>query len=397
MMHGSVASSFLKPVWVKWEDMLPLQKEWRALFRGAAFPNVFYGPDFLVPLFEKLHDVKNLNVLLLWRGDDMVAFAPLMPASPLERLWGIRVRTFTEPLAPCGLPLLHCEDTQAIAGSFLDAIERRYPSGLLAIDTVLNECDTVRSLLDAATNRARAGKLFGTAQRAALRRGLCNSAYEEAYIDRKLSRDLDRRERKLAALGTLTYATHFALPETDQILAQFLALEAAGWKGRQHSALASNPARAAFAQKAFCAKATEPQVFFNTLHLDGTLIAATLNLKAGHYGVTYKTTYDETLASYAPGILCDRQDMRAVLDEGIVDCLDSHAIPGHPLERLWHERLTFGNLRLALDGHWEETSLTGAVKRQEQAIALRETAKRLHRVLTGRKVTITRSSQKQAP
>lgn len=125
----------------------------------------------------------------------------------------------------------------------------------------------------------------------------------------KFRRELRRRARQLDELGRITLR-HVGTADRDS-LAQFYALEAAGWKGDNGTAIASDPSTHAFydALAADVAGAGMLDLYF--LDLNGEPIAAHLGIgHAGRY-FTVKVAYAEEHGKLAPG----HQIIAAVLPE----------------------------------------------------------------------------------
>ena len=70
--------------------------------------------------------------------------------------------------------------------------------------------------------------------------------------------------------------------------------------------------------------------------------------------VNLKCAYDENFAACSPGVLLDAATADAVRSENFTPFLDSVAIPGHPVERLWPERLRCGWVAVGCDPSMSE-------------------------------------------
>ncbi|HEY7838004.1 MAG TPA: GNAT family N-acetyltransferase [Terriglobales bacterium] len=86
-------------------------------------------------------------------------------------------------------------------------------------------------------------------------------------------------------------------------LGAFYDLEAAGWKGRQKSAIRCRPATRRFYDQAAAALAQRGTLVLHRLELDGKPIAMDLSVCDGHTYELLKLTYDEDLARFGPGHL----------------------------------------------------------------------------------------------
>jgi hypothetical protein len=184
------------------------------------------------------------------------------------------------------------------------------------------------------------------------------------------NRKLDQKARRLGAAGAVAYdVIGPSDPGAPQALADFLAIEASGWKGRRGTALASRQATRAFAEAAFVGPM--PAVLFERLSLDGRPIAMNLNLVSGGVSYTAKTAYDEAFAAFSPGMLLDRFALERVLGDPATIRADSCARPDHAMGALWREREPIISLLLALRPGTPETVFVPIAARMALASRLR--------------------------
>ncbi|MFP3686104.1 GNAT family N-acetyltransferase, partial [Bacillus sp. SIMBA_026] len=70
-----------------------------------------------------------------------------------------------------------------------------------------------------------------------------------AVLGRSRRQDMARRRRKLAQLGEISSSVHDGKEDLQNLLAQALTLEAAGWKGNEATAILSRPSTTQFYQE----------------------------------------------------------------------------------------------------------------------------------------------------
>jgi CelD/BcsL family acetyltransferase involved in cellulose biosynthesis len=157
-------------------------------------------------------------------------------------------------------------------------------------------------------------------------------------------KDLRRRRRRLEEAGTLTLESTTEGPALERALEDFLALEAAGWKGEAGTALRSRPQTEAFARALFRPQGDPVSVRADLLRLDGRTVAASLALISGGTAYLLKTAYDETLRAQAPGLVLEEAIVRALHADGFAGRLDSATLPGSALESLYPERETIAEI-----------------------------------------------------
>jgi len=79
----------------------------------------------------------------------------------------------------------------------------------------------------------------------------------------------------------------------------------------------------------------------------------------------------------SPGVLLELHTLRFALDEGRFALMDSCAVPGHPVEALWCDRVTIGRIAIGLGAPCDAHALDAFVRRQQTVSAWRADAKAL--------------------
>lgn len=175
-------------------------------------------------------------------------------------------------------------------------------------------------------------------------------AYWSAAVNAKKRKELRRQWARLAEQGVLTVDL---LPPTGDPLPwidEFLTLEQSGWKGRQGSALASDPATAAFFRAAITSAHAARGIAATAIRIDGRAIAMLWTLIDKGAGFSFKTAYDERYARFSPGVLLQRESLTLVKALGL-SFVDSCAAEDHPMiDSLWRERREILTVSLPLPG-----------------------------------------------
>jgi CelD/BcsL family acetyltransferase involved in cellulose biosynthesis len=129
----------------------------------------------------------------------------------------------------------------------------------------------------------------------------------EAAVSTKFLANLRRRMRRLEEQGAVSYRRVEGGDEVEPFLEQFFALEAAGWKGRQGTAIASDERIAFYYRGVAAAAAREGWLALRALELDGRPVAMHFGLRyRGVYSLP-KPAYDEALGACSPGQLLFRE------------------------------------------------------------------------------------------
>ena len=141
---------------------------------------------------------------------------------------------------------------------------------------------------------------------------------------------LGRKLRQLGKNGQISfYSSRSAQPGLDE----FLALEAAGWKGRRGSAIASNRITTEFYSRIVDSFSARGAVCFHSLRVDDKPIAMQLGLLMNGTYFIPKSAYDERFAHFSPGHLLMHYVLQTLPTEGarILDFLG----PNAPWKRMW--------------------------------------------------------------
>ncbi|RWP57569.1 GNAT family N-acetyltransferase [Mesorhizobium sp.] len=316
--------------------------------------NVFFNPRFLAPAMPRLED-REVRLAVIRDGDEyrnrlrlLVPFSVERPATPL----GVRVmRTWSSPFGPIGTPLVDRDDPVGVIEDFFAMLSRphlKLPKVFVLPDIRLD--GPVASLLaTVAETRGLTLVTTGKAERPMLESEIDGDEYLKASLRSHHYREFRRLKRRLADLGRLEHQVARGPENIRHAIERFLTLEAAGWKGRERTAMAIDRYRAAFAREAVHRLAERDLCRIHSLTLDDRTIACLVVFVEAGVAYTWKTAYDETLAAYSPGTLLMIEVTRQHLDDPNIMMTDSCAVPDHPvMSRLWTERRPIGTLVLGL-------------------------------------------------
>lgn len=348
-MHGTIETMFhveRRPL----QALAPIVADWRALAARAVEPNAFYEPAFALaaaPTFGR-----HVQVFLVWTRQTPARLAGLFPCA-VEWRYGLVPRVlggWTHPFALLGTPLVDRDLCEGAIAAWLDhvAADPRLPA-LAMLPKLAVEGPFVAALDRVLAMRGAACAEFGLHRRALLAPGSDRAHYLAQSLGAKHRKELPRRRRRLAELGAVTHdvATDEAsiLPALDC----FLALEAAGWKGKAGTAAAQRLELRDFFRNAIAALAREGKARIDLMRLDGKPIAATVALRSGDMMFGWKTAYDEAYAKYSPGSLLMVELSEAVIADPSITAMDSCAVANHPLiDHLWCGRRAIADRLLAL-------------------------------------------------
>lgn len=362
-MHGTIESIFYverRPL----QALAPMAADWRALAARAIEPNVFYEPAFALaaaPAFGS-----HLQVLLVWaRPARLVGLFPCT----VEWRYGPRPRVlggWTHPFALLGTPLVDRDLCEGAIAAWFDHVagDPRLPA-LAMLPKLAVEGPFVAALDRVLALRGAACAEFGRHRRAMLAPGSDRANYLAQSLGAKHRKELPRRRRRLTELGALTHETAAneasALPALDC----FLALEAAGWKGKIGTAAAQRPELRDFFRTAIAGLAREGKARIDLIRLDGRPIAAAVALRSGDMMFGWKTAYDEAFAKFSPGCLLMLDLSEAVIADPTVAAMDFCAVANHPMiDHLWSGRRAIADRLLGL--RRERSSVFKAARAMER-------------------------------
>ena len=116
------------------------------------------------------------------------------------------------------------------------------------------------------------------------------------------------------------------------LLADFIRVEAAGWKGQSGSAIACDPARVAFYTALAQRLANRGWLEWNLARFDGTVVAAHFGVRLGSSLLLPKGGFDETFIRFAPGNLLFWEVFTRSFEN---DTEEVNFLTGKPWMRIW--------------------------------------------------------------
>lgn len=330
---------------------LSIRAGWSALAADAAEPNAFFEPWFVLPSVQAFAPRTGLSVMAYFEDGDL---AGLMPLAASRDYYGYALPhrvTWLHENAFCGAPLIAkgCED--AFWRALLAHLDRAPGAALLAHFPALPEGGPAHAaLLRVCEQEGRAQAIVQARTRAMLASRLAPQDYANAALSKKHRKELARQMRRLGDEGAATFERSTGTQDLGEWAQDYLALEAAGWKGKAGSALGSNAASARFFEQVIEGAGRAGRLERLTLRLEGSPIAMLATFLAQPGAFAFKTAYDEGLARYSPGLQLQLQYLDT-LSRGDTEWTDSCASEGHPMiERLWQERRTLVSCNVALGG-----------------------------------------------
>ncbi|QUL39409.1 GNAT family N-acetyltransferase [Erythrobacter sp. JK5] len=324
---------------------------WRLLSDRASEPNPFAEAWFVLPSIGALGDGADIRLLALYTGGEL---AGLISIGLTANYYGYPVphaASWLHANAFCGAPMVArgCERQfwHALFGHFDRAPGRAL---FLHLPSLPTDGPLERTLQAVLAEEGRRSNTALEQSRAMLASDLSPEDYLARSMTAKKRKELRRQHKRLAEEGALTFERCDDADGLQRWIADFLALEAAGWKGEAGSALANTDATRAFFTATMAGAAQAGRLERLALRLDGRPIAMLANFVTPPGVYSFKTAFDERYARFSPGMLLQLENL-ALLDRDDIAWADSCAVEGHPMiERLWREKRSLTSRNVAIGG-----------------------------------------------
>ena len=324
---------------------------WERLVAKASEPNPFFEPWFLLPALRQWGIAQQV-VAKAWFVDGKLA--GLLPIIRKADYYGYRATHaagWLHPNAFCGAPLIAAGYEQGFWQALLAHLDRAPRRALFLHLPKLPADGPANAALMQVLSASRRAHYVTLEERRALLEGPTRpDAYLAEAMSAKKRKELRRQHNRLAEEGALTFERLESAEGLSGWIAEFLALEAAGWKGEAGSALASAPETQGLFEQALAGAAAAGRLERLALRLDGRAIAMLVNLVTPPGVYSFKTAYDEAYARFSPGMLLQLENL-AMLARDDVQWADSCAVEGHPMiERLWRGQRRMVSRNIAIGG-----------------------------------------------
>lgn len=325
---------------------------WADLALDAAEPNAFYAPDLLGAAIDHLASPGAVRLIEVQADERTIGLLPVVVAPRHGRLPIACVTNWVHDHVFFGAPLIrNGHEIAAWRGILAQLDGARWAPGFLHLQGLDAAGPNAAALEAICVEQRRARREIHRYDRAMLRSDLTADAYWDTHVRAKKRKEIRRLQNRLAELGTVESRRLERPVDLPQWCAEFLRLEASGWKGQEGTALDCKPADAAFFRSACAAALDAGRLHFLRIDLDGEAIAMLVNFRHGVGAFSFKIAFDEQYGRFSPGVLIEIANLRSVQDDPAIDWMDSCAAPNHPMiDSLWAERRTIVQYRIALHG-----------------------------------------------
>ena len=334
--------------WAAWED----------LATQAIEPNIFHSPWMMLPAFRLLGEAGVVVFVLIYLPNRagtgrLCAVFPLERRPTFRRLPFATLRLWRHPYCFLSTPLLRQGFASEALAAFLDWVsDGPWGCSLMEFGEV-PEDGPFQKLLDRELGlRGATRSLSEVLPRALFRPAASSDQYMRVSLKRKRRKEIKRQGRRLGDRGEMTVRELQCGEDVRDWADQFLRLEAAGWKGRMRSALASSLATRQFftliMQEAF----RRGRLMMFGLFIGDRPHALKCNLIDLPGSFAFKITYDETHRQLSPGLQLEIENIRRLHERTEIRWMDSCAEPDNVMiNRLWQHR-RFLRTTLLATGRW---------------------------------------------
>lgn len=325
---------------------------WRQLARSASEPNVFAEAWTVLPALNALGRMD--EVAIGWVTDPRgraLGVLPLAQGRAYGRLPVRHTTDWTHANAFSGTPIVRAGEETAFWQRLLKLLDDSDWPAFLHLRGLTEDGPVLAGLRQAAGERGDPCAIVHRYERAMLSSPLSPDAYWAVNVRKKKRKELARLANRLADEGTVRVERLRNEQSAGDWTDRFLALEAAGWKGRAGSAMGCEPAKEAIFRETLSGAHGRRRLHALTLTLDERPIAMLATLLAAPGAFSYKIAFDEAFARFSPGVLIERHAL-SLLEEPGIDWVDSCAAPDHPMiDSLWGERRSIVRVTVPLAGH----------------------------------------------
>ena len=326
-----------------------LLAEWDALAAQASEPNPFGERWYLEAALSALGS-DTIRIAAV-RDESLIGVMPLTAQNRYAGLPIAHMQNWLNHNAFLGTPLVRKGAEREFWAAMLSQLDGAPESGLFLhlAGMAINE-PVAAALESQCQSEKRRFALVHREDRALLARGLSPDAYWEQNVRGKKRKELRRQHKRLAEEGVMTFERGDGSNRLDQWITDFLALEKAGWKGENGSALDCADETRSLFSSALQGAATAGKLELLTHYLDDRPIAMLANFLTPPAAFSFKTAFDENYARFSPGVLLQIENL-ALLERDGIDYCDSCAAQDHPMiDSLWSGRRSIGRYSVAIGG-----------------------------------------------
>jgi CelD/BcsL family acetyltransferase involved in cellulose biosynthesis len=359
------------PFTVEWIDNIERLQEivpqWKRLAQCTLCPNVFYEPQLLIPAWKHIRGAGDvLRVVAVW-GRQRNAKRPIpvlcglfplrLSAGPSWLPW--RCAELWQHIH-CFLntPLIRSDASDETLTAWFDCLQQRRGTRLVNLNNVPGDGPLHHAMINALQTDRWKYLVKKVSGRALYVRRESSDQFMEQW-PRKRRQEINRLERRLGERGKIAVDEFQIGDDAASWGAQFIQLEACGWKGTDGTAISNNPSHARFLTEAMIALAEENRLMALTLRVDGEPVAMKINFLTHRGGFAFKIAYHPAWARYSPGTILEKINVIKLHQHPTIDWMDSCAAANHPMiNPLWPDRRLIQSWAISMGGASADAALS---------------------------------------
>lgn len=313
-------------------------RDWDALSRETVTENPAYSRQYVLAGLETIDAGANVRAVAISDDNErLVGFFPfrrrILPPFP----WPVAVGA-QNIYQFAGVPLASDKCADSVIGAWLDRLAAGTPSRFWALSNIDLDSGFLRSVRAQMAARGLGLRVIAPYRRPSLTGKAGSSAAHSAQIIKKSRvKDIERNLRRLRGIGAVDFERAGEPEQVKRRIEQFLALEQSGWKGQNGTAFLSKDRHTTFARMAFGGRDGDngPTVV-DSLLLDDTPIAMSVNMSNGATLFTLKCAYDENYRKFSPGLVLEYLVVEEFFKSGAFAEMDaSTTMDGHIIQEFW--------------------------------------------------------------
>lgn len=326
-------------------------KDWQALADRSSDPNPFFEPWALLPALNEFAEPETVTLLAYYEAKQLTGVMPVKRAISYYGYPIPHLSAWSHDNAFCGAPLTLAGSEYSFAEAVHHWADARTNTGLFLHFNHLPEHGPFHAALRhfASNNHIEAGIVHREA-RAMLQSDQSPEEYFAAAISGKKRKELRRQLNRLSEHGDIRFDRTTSDAGLAAWIDDFLTLEAAGWKGREKTALSDNEPNERFFRATLTGAGNAGKLERLSLSLDNRPIAMLANFLTPPGAFSFKTTFDENYARFSPGVLLQKENLDLLANPHI-EWADSCAAADHPMiERIWRQKRSMVGVNIGLGG-----------------------------------------------
>jgi CelD/BcsL family acetyltransferase involved in cellulose biosynthesis len=321
-------------------DLRALLTDWEALAAEAAQPNPFYEHWMLLPALEA-YGAEGFRCFAVWEDGVLGALFPMRLTRRYRGLPVNALSTWRHRNMMIGTPLVR----EKSAAKCLTALLQQASTPLIEFELIPTDGAFYAALTEAAPPAEFPWFVRDAYPRAVLER----ERDPRSRFNSNMKNNLRRWESRLRAAGELEPVRLEAGDDVTPWTAEFMQLEASGWKGKAGTALSCREDDRRFVAEVLPEAHRRGRLRITGLNLADRALARHIMIGAGDGAFTFKIAYDESHANCAPGIVAEVDNVRQFMQAPGPRWLDSNTAPeSRNYARVWKERRTIQTIAIGV-------------------------------------------------